>query len=195
MMLLVSFNGVQVLMAQMNMSSSSSSMNMSAPMDYTATKFVLYKNSRLGIQVLHPLLWKPIEKNTTRGGQVVEFIPAVETEHQPLMPFVTIAIEKMQKKIGDLNSLTKQNLEIAKDITGFRIVNSSNTVLSGAPAHKIIYTFTSPPTPMPADFQSMNIWTIINNIVYTISYSEAKTEYLKHTPAIDKMVNSFEIVK
>ena len=41
----------------------------------------------------------------------------------------------------------------------------------------------------------MNIWTIINNIVYTISYSEAKTEYLKHTPAIDKMVNSFEIVK
>jgi photosystem II reaction center protein PsbP len=197
-MLLVSINGMQLLMAQMNMSSSPSSpssMNMSAPVDYTATKFVLYKNSRLGIQVLHPLLWKPIEKNTTRGGQVVEFIPAVESEHQPLMPFVTIAIEKMQKKTGDLNSLTKQNLEIAKGIPRFHIMNSSNTELSGVPAHKIIYTFTSPPTPMPSDFQSMNIWTIKNNIVYTISYSEAKTEYLKHAPAIDKMVKSFEIVK
>jgi hypothetical protein len=41
----------------------------------------------------------------------------------------------------------------------------------------------------------MNIWVIIGNSVYTISYSEAKSEYLKHIPPIEKMVRSFVIVK
>ncbi|MGA7900342.1 MAG: PsbP-related protein [Nitrososphaeraceae archaeon] len=185
------FNNFQMSMAQMNMPSSS--MNMSAPIDYNSTKFIIYKNSSLGIQVLHPISWKPVEKNTA-SGQVVEFIPAVENEHQPLMPFVTLSLENMNKKITDLNSLTNQNMQIAKGIPGFHLINSSNTVLSEVPAHKIIYTFTSP-IPIPSEFQSMNIWAIKGNSVYTISYSETKSEYLKHIPAIEKMVRSFVIVK
>ena len=190
-------NQFQILRAQMNMPTSSmnmssSSMNMSAPINYNSTKFVVYKNPNLGIQIIHPISWKPIE-NITSGGHIVEFMPAVENEHQQLMPFVTMSIENISNKIADLNSLTNQNLQIAKGMPGFHMINSSDIVLSGVPAHKIIYTFTSP-LPMPSEFQSMNIWTIKDNTAYTISYSEAKSEYLKHLPAIEKMVRSFVIV-
>lgn len=184
-------NFFQILKAQMNMLPSS--MNMSAPIDYNSTKFVAYKNPILGIQILHPISWKPIE-NVTSNGHIVEFMPAVENEHQQLMPFVTLSIENISSKNSDLKSLTNQNLQIAKGLPGFHMINSSSLVLSGVPAHKIIYTFSSP-VPMPSEFQSMNIWTIKGNTAYTISYSEAKSEYLKHLPAIEKIVRSFVIVK
>ena len=87
------FNGFQMSMAQMNMPSTSMNMNMSAPIDYNSTKFITYKNSSLGIQILHPVSWKPIEKSTSRG-QVVEFIPIVENEHQPLMPANMSIVDK-----------------------------------------------------------------------------------------------------
>lgn len=187
------FNSFQQSMAQMNMPSTSMNMNMSAPIDYNSTKFITYKNSSLGIQVLHPVSWKPVEKSTSRG-QVVEFIPVVENEHQPLMPFVTLSLEKATDNISNLNSLTNQNLQIAKSMPGFHMINSSDIALSGVPAHKIIYTFNSP-VPMPSEFQSMNIWTVKGNTAYTISYSESKSEYLTHIPAIEKMVKSFAIAK
>ena len=41
----------------------------------------------------------------------------------------------------------------------------------------------------------MNIWTVKGNTAYTISYSESKSEYLTHIPAIEKMVKSFAIAK
>ena len=184
-------NFFQILKAQMNMLPSS--MNMSAPIDYNSTKFVAYKNPILGIQILHPISWKPIE-NVTSNGHIVEFMPAVENEHQQLMPFVTLSIENISSKNSDLKSLTNQNLQIAKGLPVFHMINSSSLVLSGVPAHKIIYTFSSL-VPMPSEFQSMNIWTIKGNTAYTISYSEAKSEYLKHLPAIEKIVRSFVIVK
>jgi len=121
-------------------------------------------------------------------------MPAVENEHQQLMPFVTLSIENISSKNSDLKSLTNQNLQIAKGLPGFHMINSGSLVLSGVPAHKIIYTFSSL-VPMPSEFQSMNIWTIKGNTAYTISYSEAKSEYLKHLPAIEKIIRSFVIVK
>jgi hypothetical protein len=180
-------------MSPSSMNMSPSSMNMSAPIDYNSTKFVAYKNPNLGIQILHPISWKPIE-NVTSNGHIVEFMPAVENEHQQLMPFVTLSIENISSKNSDLKSLTNQNLQIAKGLPGFHMINSSNIVLTGVPAHKIIYTFSSLLS-MPSEFQSMNIWTIKGNTAYTISYSEAKPEYLKHLPAIEKIVRSFVIVK
>jgi len=169
-------------------------MNMSTPVNYNLTKFVTYKNPTLGIQIIHPLSWKPIENKTSSGGHIVDFIPAVESEHQQLMPFMSLSLEKINDKIGNLNSLTNQNLQVAKSMPGFHLINSSDILLSEIPAHKITYTFNSP-VPIPSGFQTMNLWTIKGNTAYTISYSESKSEFLKHLPAIEKMVRSFAIAK
>jgi hypothetical protein len=184
-----SLDHFQVLKAQMDMASSH--MNMSTPTDYNSINFISYRNPNLGIQITHPVSWKPVVSITPRG-HTVEFVPAVENEHQQLMPFVTLSIEKTGDDIGDLKSLTDQNLQIAKSMPEFHMINSSDIELSGTPAHKIMYTFDSP-VPIPTGFQTMNIWTMKGNTVYTISYSEAKSEFVKHLPAIEKMVQSFAI--
>ena len=86
-----SLDHFQVLKAQMDMASSH--MNMSTPTDYNSINFISYRNPNLGIQITHPVSWKPVVSITPRG-HTVEFVPAVENEHQQLMPFVTLSIEK-----------------------------------------------------------------------------------------------------
>jgi hypothetical protein len=57
-----------------------------------------YENSNLGISIEHPVNWKPFEKTSTAtNANVVEFIPFVESEHDPLTPFFSISIEDLEE--------------------------------------------------------------------------------------------------
>lgn len=138
-----------------------------------------YENSTLGIQIEYPNNWKPFEKtSTTTNASIVEFIPFVESEHDPLTPFFSISIEdldevRMSQKLGNeselsigsnnsnaLKVLTERNLELAKSLPDFDIVGlNSTSTLSGIPAYKIVYTFADPGSPLLSLFESMNIWT------------------------------------
>ncbi|MGH9984930.1 MAG: hypothetical protein ACRD8W_13350, partial [Nitrososphaeraceae archaeon] len=66
-----------------------------------------YENSTLGIQIEYPANWKPFEKMSAgTNANVVEFIPFVESEHDPLALFFSISIEdleevKVSQKVGN----------------------------------------------------------------------------------------------
>jgi eukaryotic-like serine/threonine-protein kinase len=181
--------------AQSNMSMNmSSSMNMSTTTNYTNTQFLTYKNPILGVEIKHPSEWKAIEKHIS-NRTVVEFEPAITSEHQPLSPFVSVSIQPLSSQLTNLDSLTKGNLAIARNLPDFKLLQSNMTTLSGNPAHKIVYTFTSLDPSFISQFESMNIWTIKDDKVYTISYSESKSEYQKHLPAIQRIIDSLQIAK
>jgi hypothetical protein len=177
-------------------------------------KNLSYENSTLGIQIEYPANWKPFEKTSTAtDATVVEFIPFVESEHDPLTPFFSISIEdleevKMLQKEGDesisvigsnfiaLNALTERNLELAKSLPDFNIVGlNSTSILSDIPAYKIVYTFADPGSPLVQLFESMNIWAVQGDKVYTISYSAPESEFSNHLQTIQNMIDSFTIKK
>jgi hypothetical protein len=56
-----------------------------------------YENSSLGISIEHPVNWKPFETSAATNANVVEFIPFVESEHDPLTPFFSISIEDLEE--------------------------------------------------------------------------------------------------
>ncbi|MGH9975665.1 MAG: hypothetical protein ACRD8Z_07495, partial [Nitrososphaeraceae archaeon] len=132
-----------------------------------------YENSTLGIQIEYPANWKPFEKMSAgTNANVVEFIPFVESEHDPLAPFFSISIEDLEEvkgsqKVGNesapgigsnssaLNMLTERNLELAKSLPDFDLVRLNNTsILSGIPAYEIVYTFADPGSPLHPLFES-----------------------------------------
>jgi hypothetical protein len=174
-----------------------------------------YENSSLGILIKHPVNWKPFEKiSAATNANVVEFIPFVESEHDPLTPFFSISIEDLEKvkvsqKVGDgsaldtrindnsaLEVLTKRNLELAKSLPDFNIIELNHTsILSGIPAYKIVYTFADPGSPLLPLFESMNIWTVKADKAYTISYSAPEPEFSNHLEIIQNMIDSFIIRK
>lgn len=121
-----------------------------------------YENSDLGITIGHPTDWKLFERTSAAtNASVVEFIPIVRSEHDPLTPFFSVSVENLsdadipKKGKGNsvsetdtndsrLNALTERNLGLAESLPDFSIVETNRTfILSDNPAYKIVYTFTT----------------------------------------------------
>jgi len=183
--------------------------------DQVGINSTTYENSTLGIRIEHPTNWKPFEKTSVAtSADVIEFIPFVESEHDPLTPFFSISIEDLEKvkvsqKVGNesvlgtrinnnsaLEILTNRNLELAKSLPDFNITEFNRTsILSGIPAYKIVYTFADPGSPLLPLFKSMNSWTVKDGKAYTISYSASESEFSNHLETIQNMIDSFMIGK
>jgi serine/threonine-protein kinase len=185
----------------MEMSPSPSSSSSNPHTSITTTKFSVYDNPSLGIKILYPSDWKPFQTSTI-NRTVIEFKQKVMmNEHDTLSsPFISISIGNLSSTIKTLDVLTKENVDLAnKTLLNFRLIESNmTTTLANNPAYKIVSTFTSlglgDPLHSP-HFQTMNIWTIKGDKMYTISYSQITSEFSRYIPIIQKMIDSFEITK
>lgn len=175
-------------------------MEMSSPANITTTKFSVYDNPNLGIKILYPSDWKPFQTSTV-NRTIIEFRQKVMSEHDTLTSFMTVSVENLSGTIRTLDVLTKQNVDLAnKTLPNFQLIESNITTLANNPAYKIISTFTNSrpggddPLHSP-QFQTMTIWTIKGDRMYTISYSQTPSEFSRYLPIIQKMIDSFEITK
>ena len=176
------------------------SMEMSPNANITTTEFSVYDNPGLGIKILYPSDWKPFQTSTV-NRTIIEFRQKVMSEHDPLTSFMTVSVENLSGTIRTLDVLTKQNVDLAnKTLPNFQLIESNITTLANNPAYKIISTFTNlrpggdDPLHSP-QFQTMTIWTIKGERLYTISYSQIPSEFSRYLPIVQKMIDSFEITK
>ena len=175
-------------------------MEMSPNANITTTEFSVYNNPGLGIKILYPSDWKPFQTSTV-NRTIIEFRQKVMSEHDPLTSFMTVSVENLSGTIRTLDVLTKQNVDLAnKTLPNFQLIESNITTLANNPAYKIISTFTNlrpggdDPLHSP-QFQTMTIWTIKGERLYTISYSQIPSEFSRYLPIVQKMIDSFEITK
>ena len=178
-------------------------MEMSPNANITTTEFSIYDNPGLGIKILYPSDWKPFQTSTTVNRTIIEFRQKVMSEHDALTSFMTVSVENLSGPIRTLDVLTKQNVDLAnKTLPNFQLIESNITTVANNPAYKIISTFTNSKPgnddddPLhPPQFQTMTIWIINGDRLYTISYSHTTSEFSKYLPIIQKMIDSFEITK
>jgi eukaryotic-like serine/threonine-protein kinase len=175
-------------------------MEMSPHANITTTKFSVYYNPSLGIKILYPSDWKPFQTSTV-NRTIIEFRQKVMSEHDPLTSFMSVSVENLSDTSKTLDIMTKQNIDLAnKTLPNFKLIESNITTLANNnPAYRIVSTFTN--SGPAADqlrspqFQTMTIWTIKGDMMYTISYSQITSEFFRHLPIIQKMIDSFEITK
>lgn len=179
---------------------------------------ITYKDPNLGIKLEYPISWKPIERILDSSHvNIIEFVPVVEVEHHPPTPFFNILIENVK----DTEMPTRAKLELLEDLGDngisydaletliereiirladiypeFNIVKSNETfLLSDIPAHKIVYTFADPGSPLHPIYEGMRIWALKEGKVYTISYLADESAFLNHLQTTHSMIDSFEIVR
>ena len=86
----------------------------------------------------------------------------------------------------NLNSLKQQ-------LSNFTLIESNQTTISSKEnqsAHKIVYTNTNENPSFPLTFKSMQIFSIKDGQVYTISYVSEESRYPRHLPIIERMIDS-----
>jgi eukaryotic-like serine/threonine-protein kinase len=156
--------------------------------------FLTYTNYAYGINIMYPADWK-IGEHPYANVFVVDFMSILKNNSAIFPATITLSVESL-KHNTTLNAFTIATLDKAKQsLPDFKLIESNDTALAGNPAYRIVYTFTSSDPSVQLHFQSMNVWTIKNSKIYTISYTGAISQYVSYFPILKNMMNSFKILK
>lgn len=119
----------------------------------------------------------------------------------PVLDF-TIWISDVLDKNVNLEGLLDEAVSRQKELKGtyFRIVETStNEILSGHPAYKLVFTYAYTSTDpngnmiLGDESKSMEIGTVVGDNLYRLEYEPDLQYYDYYLPAVQRMIGSFEI--
>jgi hypothetical protein len=99
-----------------------------------------------------------------------------------------------------LNALTRMGINTAKaNLNNFHLIDleTANVTLGlgqNNEAHKIIYSNTNTNTTFPLQFVTLQTYTIEDGKIYGISYVSEASQFFRHLPAVQRMIDSFQII-
>jgi len=154
--------------------------------------FSLFQNSTSGITILYPSNWTNLE----RSGNVSFAVSSPQGSHFSIIVdklFGDTLEDHSGKYIQSKNNSLSHFLDVFP--TPFEVIKmDKNYVLSGSPAHKLIYKY--PCFPDLATCTVLDIWTINNDKVFHVIYQTPVTLDLESDislPIVEKMIKSFKI--
>jgi hypothetical protein len=160
----------------------------------TTTGLLTYENSTLGIKMQYPSNWTKqmtgrgvsftvllSHKNTTNSENFLTKLNASALRGFP----TNLPLKAMADRVVD---------SYRHFLNKFQVQSYSNTTLAGNNGIKIAYSYTDPKNNM---FNASDIATISNDKLYVIQYYYyAKSpKYQSYLETLQKMVNSFQIIK
>ncbi|MFL6315970.1 MAG: PsbP-related protein, partial [Nitrososphaeraceae archaeon] len=160
--------------------------------------FITYENPTYGIRIRYPGDWQKTEHlNANRFW--VDFMSPFKKNNPNAFPVtLSLSVEGLNHTITTTtNEYVNGILNNAKQsLPDFQIIESNpDANMTGISAYKIVYSFLSQDPAAQVHFQSMNIWSVKDKKVYAISYTQAKSLYAAYLPTVQKMIDSFEIIK
>lgn len=149
--------------------------------------FLTYENKKKGIKINYPPDWEvvedewrielaftaPFESSVQYRGSVVVDVQDISEHPMTLDEYTDLSLKEIEQVIGNL-----------------KINKIAQTILVGNKAHKLIFSRKQG----EYDLKMMQIWTIIGNEVYTISYSHGFEYFPKYLKIVQEMANSFKII-
>jgi hypothetical protein len=153
--------------------------------------FLTYSDPILGIRIDYPSGWT----QELEGGGLVTFIASLESDSNTYPAAVGIKVQNLaSSKNISLNEVTKIQIKNLKQShPDFKLIESTESVLAGNNmAHKIVFTATDD---REHQRKAMQIWTLKGDKAYLITYKAEPEKYSKYLPTIQKMIDSFQIIK
>ena len=91
-----------------------------------------------------------------------------------------------------LNEYLSNSISNKEDSTEFKVVeNNTNSALAGRPAYKLVFDDLS--ANGGVKIRALEYGTMIDSVVYYVSYYAERDRCLEYLPLIQRMVNSFKI--
>lgn len=164
------------------------------------SNFKLYENPTYEIQIQYPFDWtikegdEDIDDDVT---DIVSFVATVSNDSETYEPYIDISYTSVDIPLSsnvneNLNQYLTTTINDYNDtLNDFEVIESStNSVLGGLPAYKLVFTYVD----NDIYYERMEIGTIIGDKVYFVTYeSEEEEQYSDYLPTIQKMIDSFKI--
>ena len=155
--------------------------------------FVTYKNSTHGIEIHYPSDWRIIEEGKNPFAMSTDVVilpsPSIKNISKSLSGEFRISVQNVNMTLEDFTNKTIGNL--IQNTPGAKIIESNKTTLAGNPAHKVMGMFKQE----NKDINVIDEWAIKNEKLYRITFYSEQGSYSKYLPTIQKMIDSFVILK
>ncbi|MDQ6863963.1 MAG: hypothetical protein M3044_09070 [Thermoproteota archaeon] len=155
--------------------------------------FLTYENPIFGTKILYPANWDKQENTSSSNDNstlidLVAFSPPFKNSSD-IVGKLIVQVDN----VSDIKPLTLANYanDTVSDLRQDFRVSESNVTLAGNPAYKIVYTGLE----ANLDLQAMMVLTIKGDRAYIISYTAEPEKYSYYLPTVQKMIDSFEILK
>ena len=164
--------------------------------------FLTYSNYRYKIRINYQYDWV-IDDNsypTGAGGVVITsfYLPDANVTG---LPFFRIGVDNLTKEFSGVHGVTigqylSRSLQHKNSIgfPGFKLIKSDTNIstLAGNHAYTITWTYVHPEYGIR---KSIEIASIIGNKGYFIDYTVAAARFNNYLPVVQKMINSFGLIK
>lgn len=168
--------------------------------DAGGSNFLVYDNPVYGVKMLYPKSWS--ERNfgyhETTNNTIVGFFSPSKTG-LPLenisgvigqfVPYLDIFV--FDAKNMSLAKIVGDRLDRIRNYDYFVIDESKELVLKGgALAHILVYSTTIGGHEL---FKKLQVYTVLNNKVYLITFTSQEDLFINYLPIVQKMIDSFEL--
>ena len=162
-----------------------------------------YQNSSLEINLQYPSNWLVEERTNNNNNNTASSIKFSSPSKEDLM-VVSVYIQNLssfpveQRQNITLDFLTRIGVNAVKqNLNNFQLLDleTANVTLGldqSNQAHKIIYSNTNANTSFPLQFVTMQTYTIKDGKIYGISYVSEASQFFRHLPAVQRMIDSFQ---
>ena len=176
--------------------------------------FATYKNSAFGIIIQYPFNWEKIEGDGDQDSsdkQIVKFIPQLK-DHLNKYPSFTISVHNIHRNnikdfFGLFDKPTSDTISLhgfvlshltplSTNLLDFKFIKPEShetTIVGKNVAQKIVYTYKEGQEGAIA--KVMEVLMIKDDRGYIFSYNADLPKYLYYLPTVQKMIDSFELIK
>lgn len=155
--------------------------------------FSTYKNTTHGIEIQYPSDWVIMEQGKSpfvMSPDVITLLSPHNNNSSKTIPATfRVSVQNVNVTLDDYTNKTVGL--IVKNTPGAKIIESSNTTLGGTPAHKVLGMFNQ-------EGKNINVideWAIKNKQLYRITFYSEQGGYSSYLPTVQKMIDSFVILK
>lgn len=154
-----------------------------------ATNFVTYQNPVQGVKMQYPSSWMVSQNGLRDFNDVVGFFAPFGNISDLFPGRLILSIKHYSENItlDEYNNLVNNSL---KQPT-VQIKESSPSTLAGNPAHRTV--FLAAPGIAPFPIETLLVWMVKGNNVYTISFNSEPEKFPTYVPIVQKMIDSFEV--
>jgi serine/threonine-protein kinase len=152
-------------------------------------KMATYKNKDYGIEINYPQNWdKQTREDFFTSGII--FISPKESEQDSFQEEVSVFSENLASPLS-LSEYTQESIKEIKKLSDPHVSSPHGTTLADWQASTVIYQGEENGYLV----QRMQVWTVINNKAYIITYTAQPEKYDRFLPVVEQMIGSFAITE
>lgn len=164
-----------------------------------SNSFLTYNNSKFNFSIQYPSTWDISENKFHPAleniSSTIEIKSPFEGSQDLLQEKFLISINKLQENITFNDYVDNALNELKNEYRDFKLISNNSTMIDNHNGKKLAYSYVAGVDPLSIKLIMNHNIISDGNKVYVLSFATPPDKYYEYLSIIQKMINSFKILK